>query len=102
MLPLVFHPLVEADVEDSATWYAERQSGLDERFLTEVSQQLDALSAGALLYAARFSNIRRVNLPVFKHGVFYFITDNAIVVLAILHGQRDSKTVLQRRRKKFK
>ena len=101
MLPLDFHPLVEADIEASAGWYARQQSGLDERFLAEAYECFADLPANAPLYAVRFADIRRVNLPVFKHGVFYFIADDAVVVLAILHGHRDSKLELQRRRAKF-
>jgi len=40
--------------------------------------------------SVRFADIRRVNLPVFKHDMFYFIADDAVVVLGILHGHRDS------------
>ena len=101
MLPLDFHPLVEADLTDSAEWYARQEAGLDERFLEESRQQLDALPGTALLYAVRFGDIRRMNLPLFKHGIFYFVTDKAIVVLGILHGSRDSKAELQRRRKRY-
>lgn len=101
MLPLAFHPLVEADIEDSAEWYARQQPGLGERFLVEAYECFDCLPANAFLYAVRFAGIRRVNLPVFKHGVFYFITDEVVVVLGILHGHRDSKVELQRRRKKY-
>jgi plasmid stabilization system protein ParE len=101
MLPLDFHPLVEADLTDSAEWYARQQPGLDERFLTEVREQLDVLPAAALLYAVRFADIRRMNLPIFKHGIFYFVADSAVVVLAIMHGHRNSKAELQRRRKRY-
>jgi toxin ParE1/3/4 len=101
MLPLDFHPLVEADIETSADWYARQQPGLDERFLAEAYESFANLPAITFLYAVRFADIRRVNLPVFKHGIFYFITDDAVVVLAILHGHRDSKSELQRRRNKY-
>jgi plasmid stabilization system protein ParE len=101
MLPLDFHPLVEADIEASAEWYARQQPGLDERFLAEAYECFDTLPANASLYAIRFADIRRMNLPVFKHGVFYFIAEKAVVVLGILHGHRDSKAELQRRRKKY-
>jgi plasmid stabilization system protein ParE len=101
MLPLVFHPLVEADVDDSAGWYARQQPGLDERFLVEAYECFDNLPANAALYAVRFADIRRVNLPVFKHGIFYFIAGDAVVVLGILHGHRDSQAELRRRRAKF-
>ena len=101
MLLLVFHPLVEADVADSAECYAREQPGLEERFLVEVRERFDALPADAFLYAVRFADIRRVNLPVFKHGIFYFVTVDAVVVLAVLHGHRDSQAELQRRRKRY-
>jgi plasmid stabilization system protein ParE len=101
MLPLVFHLLVEADLADSAEWYARQQPGLDDRFLAEAHECFADLPANAPLYAVRFADIRRVNLSVFKHGVFYFIADDAVVVLAILHGHRDTQAELQRRRKKY-
>ena len=101
MLRLDFHPLVEADLADSAEWYGRQQAGLEDRFLAEALEQFAALPANASLYAVRFADIRRVNLSVFKHGIFYFITDGTVVVLAILHGHRDSQAELQRRRKKY-
>lgn len=101
MLPLAFHPLVEADLADSAVWYCRQQPGLEERFLAEIHERFDALPADAVLYAVRFADIRRVNLSVFKHGIFYFIAGEAIVVLAVLHGHRNSQTELQRRRERY-
>jgi plasmid stabilization system protein ParE len=101
MLPLDFHPLVEADITDSAECYARRQAGLDSRFLAEVRDQLDALPAAALLHAVRFGDIRRVNPASFQHGIFYFVTEGAIVVPAVLHGHRDSGVELRRRREHF-
>ena len=101
MLPLVFHPLVEADLATSAEWYGRQQPGLDKRFLSEAHECFADLPANTPLYAIRFADIRRMNMPVFKHGSFYFITDEAVVVLAILHGHRDSKAELQRRRRKY-
>jgi plasmid stabilization system protein ParE len=52
----------------------------------------------ALLYAIRFDDIRRVNLPSFPYGVFYFADESRVVILAVLHGARDSDAELQRRR----
>jgi plasmid stabilization system protein ParE len=101
MLPLVFHPLIEADLADSAEWYGRQQPGLDDRFLTEAHECFSALPGHAFLYAVRFADIRRMNLPIFKHGIFYFIAADAVVVLAIFHGHRDTQAELQRRREKY-
>jgi len=56
------------------------------------------LSEDALLYAVRFFDIRRVNLRKFPYGVFYFVADDVVVVLGVLHGARDTEEELSRRR----
>jgi len=42
-----------------------------------------------------------MNLLIFKHSIFYFITGKAIVVPGILHGHRDSPGELRRHREKY-
>lgn len=46
---------------------------------------LRRLSKDALLNAIRFDDIRRVNLASFPHGVFYFVEEDRVVVLGVLH-----------------
>jgi len=56
------------------------------------------LEREALLYAVRFADVRRINLRAFRHGVFYFVTAEAAVVLAVLHAARDTEDELTKRR----
>lgn len=98
MLALEFHPLVEADLTEAAEWYERQQTGADERFAAEAHEALHNLTGEALLYTVRFDDIRRMNLPTFPYGVFNFIERDAVVVLAVLHGARDSQAELERRR----
>ena len=49
----------------------------------------------------RFLDIRQVNLQKFPYGVFYFVVGDAVVVLAMLHGARDTEAELSRRRKVY-
>ena len=98
MLLLDFHPLVEADLAESAIWYERQQVGLSHRFLIEAHEVFRRLPRDAKLYAVRFADIRRVNLNSFPHGVFYFLTDEAVVVLAVFHGQRDFQAEVKKRR----
>lgn len=101
MLPLAFHPLVEADLVESAEWYGRQQPGLDDYFLNEAHEHFAKLPANALFYAVRLADIRRMNLRIFKHGIFYFVAKDAIVVLAVLHGHRDTAEILAARRQVF-
>lgn len=98
MLALEFHPLVEAGLTEAAEWYERQQTGVGERFAAEAHDAIYNLTGEALLYTVRFDDIRRMNLPTFPHGVFYFIERDIVVVLAVLHGARDSQAELERRR----
>ncbi|HEY6169791.1 MAG TPA: type II toxin-antitoxin system RelE/ParE family toxin [Verrucomicrobiae bacterium] len=92
------HPLVSADLREAARWYESEVPGLGRRFNSEAISLIKRLSREALLYAARFADIRRVNLRAFPYGIFYFIHDDTVIVLGVLHGARDTEAELARRR----
>ncbi len=92
------HPLVRADLREAARWYEAQVMGLGRRFNAEAISLLKRLPRAALRYAIRFDDIRRVNLPSFPYGIFYFIHDDMVIVLGVLHGARDTEAELARRR----
>lgn len=92
------HPLVPADIREAALWYERQSEGLGRRFIAEAIEVLRRLPGEAVLYAVRFGDIRRVNLPTFPYGVFYFLDGERLVVLGILHGAREARSELERRR----
>lgn len=59
------HPLVAADLREAAHWYESQVPGLGRRFNAMAIHTLKRLPDDALLYAVRFDDIRRVNLPTF-------------------------------------
>jgi plasmid stabilization system protein ParE len=95
---LDFHPLVKFDIAEAEYWYQAIEPGMADRLLSEMEAELAALSDDALLYRPRFADIRRVNMPVFQYGVFYFVAGGLVVVLGVLHAARDTEAELRRRR----
>lgn len=95
------HWLVRFDIREAYRWYERQQHGLGRRFNQELRLVLGRLPTDAFLYAVRFDDIRRVNLPSFPHGVFYFTEESKVVVLGVLHGARDTEAELQQRRQTF-
>lgn len=90
---------VEADVAEAAEWYESRVPGLGQKFILAVQGVDKLLLANPLRYSVRFSEIRRLNLADFPYGIFFFVHDDAIVVLAVLHNRRDTRGILERRRR---
>jgi toxin ParE1/3/4 len=98
---LEFHPLVKFDITEAECWYQTIEPRTVDRLLSEMEAEFSALSDDALLFRPRFADIRRVNLPVFHYGVFYFVAGESVVVLAVLHAARDSEVELRRRRELY-
>ena len=98
MFALLKHPLVDCDFEEAALHYALREGGLAERFIEVAEAALRELANDPLHHRIRFDDIRRLNLPTFPYGIFYFVSEESIYVIALLHGARDHESALARRR----
>ncbi|MGV3757724.1 MAG: type II toxin-antitoxin system RelE/ParE family toxin [Verrucomicrobiota bacterium] len=98
---LAFHPLVRADLVEASTWYALQREGLGERFEIEVNVVFKRLVQQPMIHSIRVADVRRVNLPSFPYGISYFVAAESVVVLALLHGARDTRKVLAARRESY-
>jgi len=91
---------VEADQLAAACWYDAQEPGLGDDFLDETEGVISGLSDNALLYSVRFADVRCVWLPRFKrYGVYYIVSGQQVVLLAIHHGARDRRWVEERLKK---
>ena len=95
---LDFHPLARLDLAEASSWYEGQERGVGLRLEAEAKDLFRRLSDEALLYAVRFSDVRRVNLRNFPYGVFYLVVGETVVVLGVLHGARDTEEELKRPR----
>ena len=94
-LRLDFHPLVRHDLAEACAWYERQERGVGLRLEAEAKDLFRRLSDEALLYAVRFSDVRRVNLRKFPYGVFYLVVGDTVVVLGVLHGAQDTEEELR-------
>jgi toxin ParE1/3/4 len=101
MFTLKKHPLVSADFQSAYSWYEDECEGLGMEFTAEFGAAYKKLRQDPLLYAVRFSSIRRLNLERFPYGIFYTVQGAEVRVLAVLHGGRETRQVLAARRRGF-
>ncbi len=95
------HPLVRADLQHAFDWYEDALPGLGGEFRDAFRSAYRRLRRGLLLYAVRFSDIRRVHLERFPYGLFYTFHQPEIRILAVLHGSRETRRLLRERRRTF-
>jgi plasmid stabilization system protein ParE len=88
----------EADTVEAALWYDAQASGLGADFLAEVNAAAERLAANPAMYAIRFGDVRRAPVHRFKfYGLFYLIRDSEVWVLAVFHGSRHPRWLMERR-----
>jgi plasmid stabilization system protein ParE len=90
-------PAAEADVKGVFAWYSDRGHELGDQFLQVLDQSLDSIERNPFAFAIVHRDIRRALLRRFPYCVFYFVSDQEIVVLACVHGHRDPEAWQSRR-----
>ena len=86
----------EADILDGFQSYEGKQPGLGSRFLDEIEQALNRIALNPYLYQEVEAEIRRAVVHTFPYLVFYIFDEDAVHVLAVIHGAQDPTYVVAR------
>jgi plasmid stabilization system protein ParE len=95
-IPVTVRPAAQRDIEEAARWYESQQPGLGDAFLGEflaVSSRISE-TPHAFPEVGRFT--RRALLRRFPFGVYYRLSDDSAVVVAVMHGSRAPQRWQQR------
>ena len=84
-------PDAEWDIEDAARWYESQQRGLGRAFLDSVSETLHLIQENPLAFPRVHRDSHRALIRRFPFGVHFVISEDAIVVIAVMHGSRDPR-----------
>ena len=88
-LKVVFRPAAQAEFDDAALRYEERQSSLGIQFVAEIDRAVELASKYPDRYPIKHKEIRCVRARRFPYSIFYSAEPEQIVVLAIFHARRD-------------
>ena len=84
-----FRPKAELDLVDAISWYRDIHEGLGDEFLARVEEALDRIRHFPEAYPIVEEDVRRVLTRRFPYGLFYFLDEESIVVIAVLNNSRD-------------
>ena len=88
-LRVVLRPEALAELEEARAWYEERDLGLGEEFYRCVEAVVEGARRSPDQYPCVHGEVRRGLVRRFPYGVFYMVTDDTIVILAVFHASRD-------------
>ena len=86
---IVLRPAARTDIDAAAAWLEERSPRAAARFWRAVDQTLQRIRENPLQYQRVIGSARRAPLRRFRYALFYFVTEDEVVVVACMHGSRD-------------
>ncbi len=88
MLPVIFRPLADADAREAKAYYGGRSSKSADRFIDAPAAAVALISERPYACQRVDGETRRAVLRRFPYAVYYRVTDDAVIVLAV-HGRQD-------------
>lgn len=96
---LVLRLEAEAGIAEAVNFYLLQSDGRKQNFIQALDAVLDSLLLSPHLYAVRFKNIRRVNIPKFSYALWYEVVEaihpitnepvEQIILLRFFHERRN-------------
>jgi toxin ParE1/3/4 len=99
MRALLKHPLIDCDLEEAALWYSRDNARTAERLIDESRAAMLLAAADPFRFPSRFADVRRIRVSGFPHSVYFTVEEDAVTILAIIHGARDVERVLEGRQR---
>lgn len=88
MLPVIFRPLADADAVAAKAWYAGYSPEAADRFVDALAETASVISEHPYAFQRVEGDTRRAVLRRFPYAVYYRVTEDAVIVLAV-HGRQD-------------
>ena len=85
---VVFRPQAEDEVLAARQWYELRRAGLGQEFAQAVDVLVGRIVENPLAFPCVRDEIRRAVLSRFPYAIYFRLTDDTIIVLAV-HGRQD-------------
>ncbi len=83
----------EAEAQEAARWYDERQNGLGQQFLDALAHALESIERQPQAFSRIQTNdanreVRRYVLQRFPYLIFYEVRTAEVLVVAVAHSRR--------------
>jgi len=94
---LIVRRAAERDLQEAATWYDGRRSGLGSELLTETREMLETIQKRPESFPIAYRQAHRARLRRFPYSIYFRLGEDYISVIAILHTSRDHGQLLPAR-----
>ena len=93
---IIIRPEAEHDLKEAYSWYQEKRKGLGEEFLLNIEAGINFISRNPYIHAAEYKEARKHLIKRFPYKIIYFILNESIIILAVVHGKRKPDLTIKR------
>ena len=79
----------ETDIEEIIEWYGKENKDLSREFVKTLEQTFEQIIANPFLFQQVFEDYRKVNTGKFPYKIIYRVSENKVIVLAVIHHKRN-------------
>lgn len=94
--PLVLHPDIGEDIQDSYSYYEAKLSGLGDEFVKAVDDAFELIQQYPKMFPFIDWGVRKMVMKRFPFIIAYLFEDNRILILNVLHTSRNPDTIASR------
>jgi toxin ParE1/3/4 len=84
-----FHPEALEEYNAAGFYYAQKEPGLDLRFIIAVENAIEQILKDPLRYRIFDEDVRRCLTRVFPYGILYTVEDDLVLIVAVAHLTRE-------------
>jgi toxin ParE1/3/4 len=81
----------EADIAEAYQYYESCREGLGAEFVFCIDESISRIQNNPKQFRNVQEAVRRALVRKFTYGVYYTISDNRIIVLAVIHARRNPR-----------
>lgn len=88
---LIIMPSVEKDISAVIEWYEIENADLSRQFINDLEAVFKRIRVNPFLFRVIYKECRGANTEKFPYKIIYRISEESIIVLAVVHHRRHSR-----------
>src|SRR5947209_5937342 len=85
---ILFRTAAKEDLQEAFDWYERQRPGLGHEFMRQIASALNRADVNPKAFAILRGNIRRILVDRFPYGVYFFVDQHSLTVIAVMHAKR--------------